>query len=52
MGQHPCSLSQIVENEHGFHKSPADGDVLPSTMAQVRVKSFSTSGTEKYCTQN
>ena len=52
MVQHPCSLTQIVENEHGFYEAPADGDVLSAAMPQVGVESLCTGGTEKYGTQN
>ena len=50
MGQHPCSLSQIVENEHGLYKCPADGDVFPAAMSQVGIQSLCTGGAEKYST--
>ena len=52
MIQHPCSLSQIVENEHGLYEAPADGDVLSAAMSQVGIESLSTGSTEKYGTQN
>ena len=52
MVQHPCSLTQIVEDEHGLYEKPADGDVLPAAMSQVGVKSLSTGGTEEHGTQN
>ena len=52
MVQHPCSLSQIVENEHGLYKGPADGDILPAAMSQVGVESLCASSTEEYGAQD
>ena len=52
MVQHPCSLTQIVEDEHGLYEKPADGDVLSAAVTQVGVKSLSTGGTEEHGTQN
>ena len=52
MVKHPRALAQIVENEHGLYKGPADGDILPASMSQVGVESLCTSSTEKYGAQN
>ena len=52
MVQHPCSLPQIVEDEHGLYEKPADGDVLSAAVTQVGVKSLSTGGTEEHGTEN
>ena len=52
MIQHPRTLTQIVENEHGLHEAPADGDILPAAMTQVGIECLSTGGTEKYGAQN
>ena len=50
--QNPCSLPQIVENEHSLYKGPADSDILSAAMPQIRVESLCTSGTEKHGAQD